>query len=243
MPKQHQTLVEVLFWRARSQAIQGEAEVKDLTFLWKFLVSERMENLAHNRYSETEYLELERKSSTKNEYYKGEMFAMAGANRRHNLLVTNLCSVLSFSLQEKPCEVYPSDMKVQNQAESFYTYPDVSIVCGKPEFLNEKEDVLLNPFLIVEVLSKSTEKYDRGAKFSLCRSIASLQEYILVHTDERKIESFRRKEEGWLFCESVANTVFPLLSLGINLEMDSVYNKIEFPAKTLREAYGSVEEL
>ena len=115
-----------------------------------------MENLAHKLFTEEEYLERERKAHSKSEYYKGEIFAMAGATRNHNLLVTNLCREISSALRGKPCEVYPSDMRVRNKKDPFYTYPDVTIVRGKPEFLNDTEDVLLNPQIIIEVLSDST---------------------------------------------------------------------------------------
>jgi Uma2 family endonuclease len=162
-----------------------------------------MENLARTYLSEEEYLEQERKAPFKSEYYKGEIFALSGVKRNHNLLVTNLCREISSALRGKPCEVYPSDMRVQNKVDQFYTYPDVTIVCGKPEIINDTEDVLLNPQIIIEVPSDSTEKYDRGAKFALYRNIPSLQEYILVSTNEMKLESFHRNGSDWIFRESI----------------------------------------
>ena len=196
-----------------------------------------MENLAPRYLSEEEYLELERKSPHKSEYYKGEIFAMAGAKRSHNLIVTNLCRELSSSLKEKPCEVYPSDMRVKNKVDQFYTYPDVTIVCGKPEFLNATEDVLLNPQIIIEVLSESTEKYDRGAKFSLYRNIPSVMEYILVSSNERKVESFRRNGSDWIFRESSEGEVFQFQSLDVVLKIEDIYEKVELSPKRLREEY------
>lgn len=196
-----------------------------------------MENLAPQYMREEEYLELERKAPHKSEYYKGEIFAMAGAKRSHNLIVTNLCREISSSLKEKPCEVYPSDMRVKNKVDQFYTYPDVTIVCGKPEFLNDTEDVLLNPQIIIEVLSDSTERYDRGAKFSLYRNIPSVMEYILVSSKERKVESFRRNGSDWIFRESSEGEVFQFQSLDVVLKIEDIYEKVEFSPKRLREEY------
>jgi Uma2 family endonuclease len=195
-----------------------------------------MENLARTYLSEEEYLEQERKAPFKSEYYKGEVFAMAGAKRKHNAIVTALVAGLYPILKDNPCEVYPSDMRVGNKQDRFYTYPDVSIVCGKPEFIDEKEDVLLNPSVVIEVLSESTEKYDRGGKFALYRNIPSIQEYILVSTEERKIESFVRKGEDWTYKESHGET-FSLQSMDVLLNLNSIYEKVEFSPKRLREDY------
>jgi Uma2 family endonuclease len=196
-----------------------------------------MENLARVLFTEEEYLERERKAHSKSEYYKGEIFAMAGATRNHNLLVTNLCREISSSLKGKPCEVYPSDMRVRNKKDPFYTYPDVTIVCGKPEFLNDTEDVLLNPQIIIEVLSDSTEKYDRGAKFALYRGFPSVQEYILVSTSEMKLESFHKNGTDWIFRESAQGEAFRLQSIDVILNLADVYEKVEFSSKKLREEY------
>ncbi len=164
---------------------------------------------------------------------------MAGAKRKHNLLVTNLCREFSSILKNNPCEVYPSDMRVKNKADRFYTYPDVTICCGKPEFLDDSEDVLTNPTVIIEVLSTSTEKYDRGGKFALYRNIPSVQEYILVSSEEKKIESFFRKGEEWIFRESKTESSnhFRLQSLDIELSLDAIYEKVELPPKRLRENF------
>lgn len=195
-------------------------------------------NLAEKGFSEEEYLEMERKSPIKSEYYMGEIFAMAGAKRNHNLIVTNLLRELSIYLKSKPCEVYPSDMKVKNARDSFYTYPDVTVVCGKPEFLDDKQEVLLNPQLIFEVLSESTEKYDRGGKFALYRNIPSIQEYILVSSDEMKIESFLRNGDTWSFRESKLNESFLIQTLDLSLVLDEVYQKVNFTNKKLRDDYN-----
>ena len=197
-----------------------------------------MDNLARKLFTEEEYLEKERQAADKSEYYKGEIFAMAGAKRKHNLLVTNLCREISSILKNNPCEVYPSDMKVKNKTDRFYTYPDVTIVCGKPEFLDDSEDVLTNPTVIIEVLSASTEKYDRGGKFALYRNIPSVQEYILVSSEEKRIESFFRRGDEWIFRDSANN--FRLQSLDIELSLDNVYEKVELPPKRLREDFDNL---
>jgi len=195
-----------------------------------------MENLARAFLTEEEYIEQERNAPLKSEYYRGEVFAMAGAKRKHNAIVTALVAGLYPILKDNPCEVYPSDMRVGNKQDRFYTYPDVSIVCGKPEFIDEREDVLLNPSVAIEVHSESTEKYDRGGKFALYRNIPSIQEYILVSTEERKIESFARKGEDWTYKESHGKT-FSLQSMDVLLNLNSIYEKVEFSPKRLREDY------
>ena len=186
-----------------------------------------MENLARAFLTEEEYLKQERNAPFKSEYYKGEVFAMAGARRKHNAIVTALIASLYPFLKDRPCEVYPSDMRVGNKQDRFYTYPDVSIVCEKPEFID----------VVIEVLSESTEKYDRGGKFALYRNIPSIQEYLLVSTEERKIESFVRKVEDWTYKESHGET-FSLQSMYVLLNLNSIYENVEFPPKRLREDYN-----
>lgn len=188
-----------------------------------------MDNLARTTFTESEYLELERKADFKSEYYKGEIFAMAGATVIHNKIVANLISIFSQFLKDKPCDVYPSDLRLWVESEGFYTYPDVTIVCGKVELLDNKFDTLKNPTIIIEVLSDSTEKYDRGQKFSFYREIPSLKEYILVSSKTKKIEKFKRLEDGnYLYMESNENQPFPLDSINANLNLEDVYNKIDW---------------
>src|SRR5437867_12261501 len=130
--------------------------------------------------SPEEYLSLDRKSEVRSEYFDGDMVAMSGGSREHNLIVTNLVRELSLHLKGRPCEVYPSNMRVKISATGLYTYPDVVVVCSDPQFEDESVDTLINPTLIAEVLSDSTEAYDRGAKFAHYRKIDSLLEYLLV---------------------------------------------------------------
>lgn len=188
-----------------------------------------MENLAHKFYTESEYLELEKSSEYKSEYYKGEIFAMAGASALHNRLVRNLTGLFWEKFRNRPCNVYASDLRVRVDATSLYTYPDLVIVCGKEEYLDNSLDTLTNPTIIFEVLSDSTEKYDRGQKFSFYREISSLQEYILVSSREKKLEKFKRVDSGnWLFSESKEGELFQIESIEAILNLEDVYEKVDW---------------
>jgi Uma2 family endonuclease len=188
-----------------------------------------MDNLARKTFTESEYLELERKADFKSEYYNGEIFAMAGASLIHNEIVANLISIFNQFLKDKPCKVYPSDLRLRIEKSGLYTYPDITIVCGKTELLDNKFDTLKNPTILIEVLSDSTEKYDRGQKFSFYREIPSLKEYILVSSKTMKIEKFKRLEDGnYLYIESNEHQPFPIDSIKMNLNLEDVYNKIDW---------------
>ncbi len=144
----------------------------------------------------SEYLARERVAEFKSEFFGGEMFAMAGANRRHSLICSNLVSILRPRLRACGCEVHGSDMRIKVSKTGLYTYPDASIACGDIHFEDEQEDVLLNPSVIFEVLSKSTERRDRGWKFKQYRKIPSLVEYVLLAQDRPYIERFVRPPGG-----------------------------------------------
>src|SRR5215471_4535044 len=135
-----------------------------------------------------EYLATERRSQSRSEYNKGEVVAFAGASRRHNRIVTNLVTALDTQLRGEPCNVYSSDMRVKISAAGIYAYPDVVVTCGTELFEDEIKDTLLNPLVLVEVLSESTEAYDRGTKLEHYRSIDSLGEYLLVTQDRPRVE-------------------------------------------------------
>ena len=139
-----------------------------------------MSSQIQKHYTPEEYLALERQAQYKSEYYAGEIFAMAGASRWHNLIVTNVLRELSLQLKGRPCTTYPSAMRVKISPTGLYTYPDVTVVCGAARFEDTQQDTLLNPTLIVEVLSESTEAYDRGGKFAHYRKLNSLLEYVLI---------------------------------------------------------------
>ena len=188
-----------------------------------------MDTIERNTFTESEYLELERKADFKSEYYNGEIFAMAGATLIHNKIVSNLIFLFNQFLKDKPCDVYPSDLRLQVEKSGLYTYPDITIVCGKTELLDNKFDTLKNPTVLIEVLSDSTEKYDRGQKFSFYREIPSLKEYILVSSKTMKIEKFKRLEDGnYLYIESNEHQPFPIDSIDMNLNLEDVYNKIDW---------------
>lgn len=150
---------------------------------------------AEKRFTEQEYLEFERQSDTKHEFFDGEIFAMAGGKMLHSLLGSNIVRELGNALKGRGRQVLGSDMKVQCPT-GLFTYPDVSVVCSDPQMLDDHDDVLLNPVLIVEVFSKSTEQYDRGRKFANYKTITSLQEYVLVAQDKVLIDRFVRQADG-----------------------------------------------
>ncbi len=175
-----------------------------------------------------EYLAIEREAEFKSEYFRGEMFAMSGASRGHNLITTNIVIELGQQLRGRPCEVYSSDMRVKVSATGLYTYPDVVAVCGEPKFEDAHVDTLLNPTLIVEVLSASTAAYDRGQKFAHYRGIESLSEYVLVSQDECKVEHFvKQSDRQWL--QTVVQSPeaqIELASIQSVLRLREIYDKV-----------------
>ena len=179
--------------------------------------------------SPEEYLRMERKSQERHEYYRGEVFAMSGASREHNLIAQNTSRSLGNQLDDRPCEVYQSDMRVKVSPTGLYTYPDVVVVCGEPQFEDAELDTLLNPTVIIEVLSESTEKYDRSKKFQHYRNVASLQEYVLIAQDEVHVEQFTKQGEQWVYADaSKPDDVFTLPSIGCTLALSAVYKKVTF---------------
>jgi Uma2 family endonuclease len=176
-----------------------------------------------------EYLALERQAQDKSEYFNGEVFAMSGASRKHNLICVNLAATLHLQLQQRPCEVYAGDMRVKVSRTGLYTYPDVVVVCGEPQFEDTALDTLLNPTLIIEVLSASTEDYDRGRKFEHYRTLISLQEYVLVAQDTLHLTYYvRQSDDTWVLSDAVLEkaTIF-LPSIQCHLLMTDVYAKVE----------------
>lgn len=176
-----------------------------------------------------EYLSRERHAEHKSEYVAGEIFALAGASERHNLIVGNVFAGLHAQLRQRPCKVYASDMRVKVQATDLYTYPDVVALCHEARFDDNQQDTLLNPMLIVEVLSESTERYDRGKKFAHYRKLESLQEYVLIAQDTYHIEHYiRQPDNQWLLSESdnVQDTIH-LPSIDCHLAVADVYDKVE----------------
>jgi Uma2 family endonuclease len=182
-----------------------------------------------------QYLEIERAAEYKSEYYGGEMFAMAGAREAHNLVVTNTVRELSSQLRSRPCRVYSNDMRVRIAATNLYTYPDVVAVCGDPRFLDEQRDTLLNPVLLVEALSPSTEAYDRGRKFEHYKTLDSLREYLLIATDRAHADLYARQADGrWLLTSaSGMDEALILDSVDARLLMADIYHKVELTANAV----------
>lgn len=189
-----------------------------------------MSTLAKPFWTPEQYLERERQAEGKSEYFSGEIFAMAGASREHNLIAGNASGELRARLKGRPCETYPSDMRVRVNATGLCTYPDVTVVCGEPEFLDRSGDVLLNPRVIVEVLSESTEAYDRGEKFAHYRRVESLQDYLLIAQEKASVEHYARQPgDQWLltvYTELSDSLILP--SLDCRLPLSELYDRMQF---------------
>jgi Uma2 family endonuclease len=181
--------------------------------------------------SPEEYLRQERLADFKSEYLRGEVFAMSGASYAHVLINNNLAREVGVQLRDSPCRVLTNDMRVKISSAGLYTYPDVVIVCESPQFEDKVFDTLLNPRVIIEVLSDSTEKYDRGRKFEHYRQMASFQEYVLVAQDRVSVERHVRQADGnWLtsFLDDLAGT-FELASVPVRIPLAEVYRDVPFP--------------
>jgi len=186
-------------------------------------------------YTAEAYLQQERNATHKSEYYKGEIFAMAGASLIHNEIVGNIIFALKDALrkQKKSCRVFPSDLRLHIPANTLYTYPDVTVICGEPEFTDDNFDIITNPTLLVEVLSESTQQYDRGEKFKLYRDIISLQTYVLVSSESYLVEVFTKKSKNlWelKIYQDVDETVV-LESLDISVPIKEFYVNVNFKEK------------
>ncbi len=179
----------------------------------------------------TEYESRERLALTKSEYYRGEMFVMAGGSPEHSLVATNFTREAGNQLKGKPCVPYNSDLRVKIEATGLYTYPDASIVCGPPEMDSAVTGTVLNPSVIVEVLSDSTESYDRGKKSSHYRRLASLCELILISPTEPLVEMYtRRADETWSFIEYRAITdTLTIESVAVSIPLSEIYRNVTFP--------------
>ncbi len=176
-----------------------------------------------------EYLARERKALTKSEYRDGQIHAMPGASRAHNLITVHVTGELYIQLRTRTCEVYPSDMRVKVSAAGLYTYPDIIVVCDEPRFEDSHFDTLLNPTVLIEVLSPSTAAYDRGEKFRRYQYLDSLCEYIPISQDRVRVEHYLRREQGWNLTEfhSLAD-VCQLTSIGCELSLQAIYAKVQF---------------
>jgi len=185
------------------------------------------------RFTATEYLSMERAADMKHEFAFGEIYAMSGASARHVSIVSNIVGELRNQLRPRPCQVYSTDLRLSVNAIQRYTYPDVMVVCDKPQFLDKELDTLLNPDLIVEVLSESTRNYDRGDKFQQYRGIPSFREYLLVDQAKAHVERYSKQSDGtWSLWETDdMNASIELDSVGAKLPLNEIYFKIDFEDK------------
>lgn len=177
-----------------------------------------------------EYLAFERQSETKHEYVAGELFAMVGASRAHNLIVATTITSLNNALAARPCDVYPSDMRVKIGTLGIYTYPDITVVCGESELEDSEQDTLLDPTVIIEVLSPSTQRYDRGLKFRRYQLIPSLRHYLLIAQDEPRVEHYTIAQDGELKLRVLRDihTTVDLAAIDCRLPLTEIYARIAF---------------
>lgn len=174
--------------------------------------------------TEEQYLDIERLAETKSEFHDGQMFAMAGGSPNHSLVAVRICSLLD-RIVPRHCRTFNSDMRIKVAPAGLYTYPDCSVVCGDLQTFSDQKDVVLNPLLIVEVLSPSTEAYDRGRKFEMYRMIESLREYLLIHQDRRHVEHYSKQDDrSWVLREySGVDAVFAIPRLNASVPLNELY--------------------
>jgi Uma2 family endonuclease len=187
-----------------------------------------------------EYLAIERAAEYRSEYLGGESFAMPGASERHATIVANCLYLLVGQLKGRPCKAYANDMRLKVSPTGLYTYPDLIVVCGERQFDDEHQDTLLNPTVLIEVLSESTEAYDRGRKFAHYRTLGSLSEYLLIAQEQPRIEQFVRQADGrWLFSahERLADAV-EITSAGCILPLADVYDKVDLAPLETEAPHG-----
>jgi Uma2 family endonuclease len=175
-----------------------------------------------------EYLETERVALIKHEYYQGEIFTRSGASLPHNIIFRNTFCTLYNKLKGKKCQPFSSDLRVHIPKNSLFTYPDITIICGTPETLDENFDTITNPSVIIEILSKSTRDYDKGQKFTMYRDISTLKEYILIDSEGIRVEKFtRNNDETWLFREykSLEDTC-DIDAIGEQIPLSEIYFEV-----------------
>jgi Uma2 family endonuclease len=181
--------------------------------------------VAHpSRYTRAEYIALERSSNVKHEFLDGRMYAMSGGSREHAAIAVNVSTLLNLALRGKPCAVHSSDLRVHVLDSGLETYPDASVICGKPEIDPEDKHAFTNPIVVVEVTSPTSEAYDRGEKLEHYKRIPSLREVVIVSHREKLVEVIRREEDGrWSRHEARAGGAATLVSIGCELAMEEVY--------------------
>jgi Uma2 family endonuclease len=191
-----------------------------------------MQLATQSKLAEAEYLAIERRATVKSEFFDGEMFAMAGGTEAHSLIAGNVIRKLGNQLEDKPCKVYTSDMRLKVEKTGLYAYPDVQVACGGSRFEDEKCDTLLNPKVIFEVLSDSTAAWDRGNKFWNYRQIESLTEYVLIPQDTWRVERYSRQPNGMWLLETFDDPdgALDLPTIACRLTLQEIYSKTEVQA-------------
>jgi len=186
--------------------------------------------------TEAEYLAIERAAPFKSECFAGEMFAIAGGSAMHSLIAVNLAAELRAKLKSRPCDAFNSDLRIKIEATGLYTYPDVSVVCGPLQYVAGTNDTILNPVLLVEVLSDSTEAYDRGEKFQMYRQIPSFKEYVLASQRLPRLEHFaRRSNDEWaLRTVEGRDASLTLPCLEVTIDLNEVFAGVEFEPLPIR---------
>jgi Uma2 family endonuclease len=183
----------------------------------------------HTYLTPDEYLAMERQAEYKSEYIDGVVYAMSGASFKHNAIVANVIAELVPRLRSGPCRALPSDMKVRLPDSRKFFYPDVSVFCGEPQFHDDRTDVLLNPVVIIEVLSESTAAFDRGGKFQSYQQLESLREYILISQDQYLVEQYvRQTGESWTYTAIIGpESSLVLPSINCTLSLAAIYEKTD----------------
>ncbi len=183
------------------------------------------------KFTPEEYLELERKAGDKSEYFLGIIYALAGAGPDHSAITANLTSEVVQQLRGKPCRALNSDMKIRTGYSWLYSYPDLSVVCEEPIFHDDKQDVIINPKVIFEVLSPSTEEFDRGVKFLHYQAMDTFTDYVLIAQEEPRVEHFIKQQTGW-FLTMVSRGLgsrLHIASIDCTISLAQLYDKIKFP--------------
>ncbi len=215
------------------------------TFIAKFkhqVRETRMSSIAARTYlTPEEYIAVERKATLKSEYLSGEIVARSRANNAHNLITVNTAAHLYNQLVEGGCRVFTSDMRVGISTGVSYFYPDVTVVRDEPRFEDDAFDTLINPQVVIEVLSDSTAGYDRGEKFIRYRQLESLQEYILISQDQVQVDHYLRQGKQWVLSEfSALEDVLPLVSIGAELSLHQIYRFVDLETDDTLQATRSV---
>jgi Uma2 family endonuclease len=177
-----------------------------------------------------EFLNMERNSTEKHEYFKGDIFAIGGASISHNIISVNCLTEIKNALKGKKCRPYGSDLRIHIPKNTLYTYPDISIICGEIETIDDKFDTATNPSVIIEILPPSKKNYDKGQKFDLYRDIDTLKEYILIDSEKYMVEKFHRNDDNSWFLTEYKNieSNFFIDTIGVEMELSSIYSDVQF---------------